>query len=68
MTQAARNAFTAPTSIQWARHEQAQITRNTGPVGKSICLTPPAGTVAERRARSALFESRQEVLDRFDRR
>lgn len=62
------NAFTAPPAIRWARHEQAQVTRNTGPVAKSICITPAIGTAAERRARSALLESRQEARERFNRR
>lgn len=61
------NAFTAPASIRWARHEQAQISRNTGPVAKSICIAPAEGSLAERRARGALLESRQEVVDNFRR-
>lgn len=61
------NAFTAPPTIRWARHEQAQITRNTGPVAKSICITPPIGSLAERGARSALLESRKDVLNRSER-
>lgn len=61
------NAFTAPASIRWARHEQAQITRNTGPVGRSISIQPPTGTLAERRARGALFESHLDVIERYKR-
>lgn len=67
MTQPARNAFTAPPSIRWARHEHAQVTRNTARATKSIHITPPEGSLAERGARGALLESRQNVIDRFRR-
>ncbi len=67
MTQPAINAFTAPSTIRWARHEQAQVTRNTGQVSKSICIHPPVGTLAEREARGALFESQRGVVDKFKR-
>lgn len=67
MTTPALNAFTAPPTIRWARHEQTQITRNTGPVAKSIRITPPVGSLAERGARSALLESRKDVLNRSER-
>lgn len=67
MTQRNFNAFTAPATIRWARHEHAQITRNTDCATNSISITPPNGSLAERGARSALLESRKSVLDRFDR-
>lgn len=67
MTKPALNAFTAPASIRWARHEHARPSRNTGPVGKSIVIAPPIGTVAERRARGALLESYQDVIERYKR-
>lgn len=40
MTQSRPNAFTAPATIRWARHEHAQITRNTGCATNSISITP----------------------------
>ncbi|WP_315128034.1 hypothetical protein [Comamonas antarctica] len=61
------NAFTAPATIRWARHEQARPSRNTGPGGKSISIAPPVGTHAERRARTALFEAQQDVIERYKR-
>lgn len=61
------NAFTAPTTVRFARHEQAKITRNTGRATKSIRITPPVGSLAERGARSALLESRQNVIEKFRR-
>lgn len=67
MTKSRLNAFTAPATIRWARHEHAQISRNTGWATNSIRITPPTGSLAERGARSALFESRQSVLDRHER-
>lgn len=67
MTKPALNAFTAPATIRFARHEQAKMTRNTGRATKSIRITPPVGSLAERGALSALLESRQNVLDRFER-
>ena len=67
MTLPDRNAFTAPATIRWARHEHVQISRNTGRAINSISITPPAGSLAERGARSALLESRKNVLDRFER-
>lgn len=67
MTQRSLNAFTAPTTIRWARHEHAQVTRDTGRATKSIRITPPVGSLAERGARSALLESRRDVLNRSER-
>lgn len=67
MTQSNLNAFTAPATIRWARHEHAQISRNTARATNSISITPPTGSLAERGARSALLESRKSVLNRFDR-
>lgn len=67
MTRPSLNAFTAPATIRWARHEHAQISRNTGRATRSISITPPIGSLAERGARRALFESHQNVLDRFER-
>lgn len=67
MTRPAHNAFTAPPSIRWARHEHAQVTRNTGQVSKSICIHPPTHSQAERDALRALFESQRGVVDKFKR-
>ena len=67
MTKPALNAFTAPATVRFARHEHAQITRYTARATKSIRITPPAGSLAERGARSALLESKQNVLHRFER-
>ena len=61
------NAFTAPATVRFARHEQAQITRDPGRAYKSICITPLIHTQAERGARIALFESRQDVVEQFKR-
>ena len=68
MTSTRLNAFTAPASIRWARHEHVQICRNTEPVSKSICIAPAAGSAAERGALRALAESRKDVFDKFERR
>lgn len=49
------NAFTAPATVRFARHEHAQITRDTAPSRKSIHITPPAGTKADREALRAPY-------------
>ena len=67
MNSPALNAFTAPATIRFARHEHAQITRNTARATKSIHITLPEDSLAERRARSALLESRQNVIEKFRR-
>ncbi len=67
MSRPALNAFTAPATVRFARHEQAQITHNTARATKSIRITPPEGSLAERGARSALLESRQNVIEKFRR-
>lgn len=61
------NAFTAPATVRFARHEHTRVTRNTSYAAKSIRITPPEGSLAERGARSALLESRQNVIDKFRR-
>ena len=61
------NAFTAPATVRFARHEHAQITRDTAPARKSIRITPPVGSRADREALRALFESQQGVVDKYRR-
>lgn len=61
------NAFTAPATVRFARHEHAQITRDTGRSTKSIRITPPVGSRADREALRALFESQQGVVDKYRR-
>lgn len=67
MSKPALNAFTAPATVRFARHEHAQITRDTAPARNSIHITPSAGTKADREALRALFESQQGVVDKFRR-
>ena len=61
------NAFTAPATVRFARHEHAQITRDTAPARNSIRITPPVRSQVEREALRALFESQQGVVDKFRR-
>ncbi len=61
------NAFTAPATVRFARNEHAQITRDTGRATKSIRITPPVGSLGEREALRALYESQQGVVDKFRR-
>ena len=61
------NAFTAPATVRFARHEHAQITRDMAPARNSIHITPPVGSQVEREALRALFESQQGVVDKFRR-
>lgn len=65
MTQPALNAFTAPTSVRWTRHEHTRITRNTSRATGSIVILPPVGTLDERQAHRALFESQADALQKF---
>lgn len=59
------NAFTAPSSIKFGRHEHARITRSTARATGSIVMHPPVGTLDERQARRALFESQADALQKF---
>lgn len=63
----ALKVFTAPATVRFARHEHAQITRDTAPSRKSIHITPPAGTKADREALRALSDSQQGVVDKYRR-
>ena len=67
MTQPAPNAFTALPSVRWTRHEHARITRSTARATGSIVIHPPVGTLDERQAHRALFESQADALQKFRR-